>query len=86
MRIMIQQLKDLLQWAEFSVRHSGGNNLCITAKTANNDIWIRVFYDSHEHLYTVKVNLKQNSLVAEGLKSHEVIKFATEKINLVNVY
>lgn len=86
MRIMIQQLKDLLQWGEFSVKHSGGSNLCITAKTTDNDISIRIFYDSHEHVYTAKVNSRQGSFVADGLRSHEVINFTTEKINLVNVY
>lgn len=83
---MIQQLKDLLQWAEFSVKHDAGSNLCITARTADNDISIRVFYDSHEHVYTVKINSHQNYFAASGLKSHDVVKFTTDKINLVNVY
>jgi len=74
MRLMIQELKELMQWAEFTVRHTAGHNLFITAKTADDSIAVKVIYDSHEHTYTVKTRVpEQPDGVWEGIKSNDVI-------------
>lgn len=70
---MIQTLKGLQRWSEFTVKHTSGEQLTISGKNYDSDVSFTVIYDSHECSYWLRVK-RGNELISErDLKSGQVI-------------